>query len=83
MDQGHLMLKDDNMRPYMVIKMRYDWNKAFLLGLIVWNKVISCFISPLFIMFLYIREMLTKAGDGIPDIDEKFNHWDTYFNSLL
>ena len=28
------------------------------------EKVISCFISPLFIMFLYIRKMTTKASNG-------------------
>ena len=53
MDQHHLMLKELHMRPYMVTKRRCVWNKTFLLGPIVWNKVISCFISPLFIMFLY------------------------------
>ena len=41
-----------HMRPYMVTKRRCDWNKTFLLGPIAWNKVISCFISSLFIMFL-------------------------------
>ena len=33
-------------------------------GPIVWNKVISCFISLLFIMFLYIRQMTTKASSS-------------------
>ena len=42
-----------NMRPYMVIKRRCVWNKTFLLGPIVWYNVISCFISPLFMMFIY------------------------------
>ena len=42
-----------HMRPYMVSERRCIWNKTFLLGPIVWNNVISCFISPLFIMFLY------------------------------
>ena len=51
------------MRPYVVTERRCVWNKTFLLGPIVWNKVISCFISPHFIMFL-IREMTTKASNG-------------------
>ena len=55
------------MRPYMATKRRCVWNKTFLLGPIVWNKVISCFISPLFIMFLH--EMATKALNVIPKRD--------------
>ena len=35
------------------------------IGSIVGNKVISCFISPLFMVFLYIREMTTKANNGL------------------
>ena len=49
---------------YMVTKMRCHWNKTFLLGPIFWNKVITCFISPLFIMFLHICEMPTKASNA-------------------
>ena len=47
--EHHLMFKD----LYMVIKRWCVWNKTFLLCAIVWNKVISCFISPLFILLLY------------------------------
>ena len=61
MDQHHLMSKVS----YMVTKRRFVWNKTFLLGSIVWNKIILCFNSPLFIMFLYICEMPTKASNGI------------------
>ena len=63
--QHHLMLKELDMRPYMVTKRRYVQNKTFLLGPIVWNKVILCCISPLFIMFLYIREMATKTSNEV------------------
>ena len=65
MDQRHLMLKELHMRPYIVTQGRCVWNKTFLLGPIVWNKVISCFTSPLFIMFLYMREMATKDSNVI------------------
>ena len=58
--EHHLMLKELHMRPYMVTKRRCVWNKTFLLGPIVWNKVISYFISPRF----YIHQMTTKAGNG-------------------
>ena len=40
-------------RPYMVTAEGVYGTKTFLLGPIVWNKVISCFIAELFIMFLY------------------------------
>ena len=62
MDQHHLMLKDDQTRPNMVTKRRCTWNKTFLLGSIVRNKVISCFISPLSKCF-YIRVMPIKASN--------------------
>ena len=42
MDQCHLMLKWLQMKPYMVTKRRCVLDKTFS---IVWNKVISCFIS--------------------------------------
>ena len=49
-------------RPYMITKRRCDQNITFLLDLIVWNKVISCFISWLFIMFLYTWNAPTKVS---------------------
>ena len=52
-DQHLLMLKEFHMRRYVVTKRRCVWNKIFLLGHLVWNKVISFFISLFFIMFLY------------------------------
>ena len=47
------------MRPYKVIK-RSVWNITFLLGSIVWDKVISFFISlhVLFITFLCAHQIL-------------------------
>ena len=33
------MLKELHMRPYMVTERSCVWNKTFLLGPIVWNKV--------------------------------------------
>ena len=65
-DQHHLMLKV-SLKSSIVDQKRSqkegDWNKTFLFGPIVWNKVISCFISPIFIMFLHIREMPTKSSN--------------------
>ena len=51
------------MRPHLVTKRRFVRNKAFLLGPIVWDKAMSCFISLLFRMLLYIRKMPTKASN--------------------
>ena len=70
MDQHHLVSKDDYTRPNMVTKRRCVWKKTFLLGPIVWNKVISCFISPLFIIFLYIHDMPTKASNDANEISD-------------
>ena len=65
-DQHHLMLKV-SLKSSIVDQKRSQkegvWNKRFVFGPIVWNKVISCFISPIFIMFLHIREMPTKSSN--------------------
>ena len=55
MDQRHPMLKVSLRAPNKTIycHKKVCLEQKFLLGPIVWNKVISCFISPLFIMFLY------------------------------
>ena len=70
MDQHHLVSKDDHTRPNMVTKRRFVRNKTFLLGPIVLNKVISCFISTRFIIFLYIHEMPTKASNDAKEISD-------------
>ena len=54
LDQRHLTLTERHMTPYGHKKKVCVWNKTFRLGPIVWHKVISCFTSPLFIMFQYM-----------------------------
>ena len=49
--QCSLLLKELHMRPYILTKRRCICNKKFRLGPIVWKKIISRFISQLFIMF--------------------------------
>ena len=57
----------------LILNERRCMEETFLLGPIVWNKVILCFISPLFIMFLSVYQnptTPTKASNVYANLNK-------------